>query len=240
MALRLYNTLTRRIEDFAPLAPPRVTFYMCGPTVYDFAHIGNFRTFVFGDLLRRYLAYAGYDVFMIMNLTDVDDRTIKAAAEAGVSLTEHTAPFIQAFYEDRDYLRIQPADVYPRATEYVEPMVDLVQHLLDRGVAYRGDDGSVYYGVERFPTYGQLSNLDRRELKAGARVASDEYSKEDVRDFALWKQAEAEDEQVGAAWMRGLAAGGRAGTSSARPCRWPRSSGGSALRRWTSTRVVSI
>jgi cysteinyl-tRNA synthetase len=200
MALRLYNTLSRRIEDFAPLAPPRVTMYMCGPTVYNFAHIGNFRTFVFGDLLRRYLTYAGFDVFMIMNLTDVDDRTIKAAAEAGVSLAEHTAPFIQAFFDDRDYLRIRPADVYPRATEYVEPMVDLVQRLLDKDVAYVGDDGSVYFGVERFPTYGRLSNLDRRELKAGARVASDEYSKEDVRDFALWKRAEGADEHVGAAW----------------------------------------
>jgi cysteinyl-tRNA synthetase len=207
MALRLYNTLTRQIEDFAPLAPPRVTFYMCGPTVYNYAHIGNFRTFVFGDLLHRYLAYVGYDVFMIMNLTDVDDRTIKAAAEAGVSLTEHTAPFIQAFYDDRDYLRIQPADVYPRATDYVEPMVDLVQTLIDRDVAYVGDDGSVYFGVERFPTYGRLSNLDRRELKAGARVASDEYSKEDVRDFALWKRAVDEDEQVGAAWDAGFGRG---------------------------------
>jgi cysteinyl-tRNA synthetase len=200
MSLHLFNTLTRQIEEFAPLAPPRVTFYMCGPTVYNFAHIGNFRTFVFGDLLRRYLEYSGYDVFMIMNLTDVDDRTIKAAAESGVSLGEHTARFVQAFFDDRDYLRIKPADVYPRATRYVTPMVDLVQQLLDRGVAYVGEDGSVYYGVAKFPAYGRLSQLDRRELKPGARVASDEYSKEDVRDFALWKAAVDQDERVEAAW----------------------------------------
>jgi cysteinyl-tRNA synthetase len=174
--------------------------YMCGPTVYNYAHIGNFRTFVFGDLLRRYLEYEGYDVFQIMNLTDVDDRTIAAAAKAGVPLDRHTAPFVDAFFEDRDYLRIKPADLYPRATRYVEPMVDLVQALLDRDLAYIGDDGSVYYAVNRFAEYGRLSQLDRRELKAGARVSSDDYSKEDVRDFALWKAAETEDEQVGAAW----------------------------------------
>ncbi len=135
-----------------------------------------------------------------MNLTDVDDRTIKAAAERGVSLTDHTEPFIQAFFEDRDYLRIRPADVYPRATAYVEPMVSLVERLLQQGVAYVGDDRSVYYAVDRFATYGRLSQLDRRELRSGARVASDEYSKEDVRDFALWKAASEQDEQVGAAW----------------------------------------
>jgi cysteinyl-tRNA synthetase len=200
MSLRLYDTLTRSTKEFAPLAPPRVTLYMCGPTVYNVAHIGNFRTFVFGDLLRRYLEYQGYDVFQIMNLTDVDDRTIAAAATAGVDLERHTAPFIKAFFEDRDYLRIEPAHVYPRATEYVEPMVQLVQALLDRGIAYVGDDGSVYYAVNRFAPYGRLSQLDRRDLKAGARVASDEYSKEDVRDFALWKAAVDEDERVGAAW----------------------------------------
>jgi cysteinyl-tRNA synthetase len=200
MTLKLYNTLTRRLDVFEPLAPPRVTVYMCGPTVYNYAHIGNFRTFVFGDLLRRYLEYSGYDVLFIMNLTDVDDRTIKAAAERGVSLTEHTEPFVGAFFEDSDYLRIRPADVYPRATAYVVPMVGLVERLLESGVAYVGEDRSVYYAVERFPTYGELSQLDRRELRSGARVASDDYSKEDVRDFALWKAAADQDEQVGAAW----------------------------------------
>src|SRR6266566_4735538 len=200
MTLALYNTLSRRVEPFAPLAPPRVTLYTCGPTVWNYAHIGNFRTFLFEDLLRRYLAYAGYDVFHIMNLTDVDDRTIKAAAAAGKRLTEHTAPFVQAFFEDRDYLRITPAQVYPRATESVPAMVRLVERLLERGVAYKGEDGSIYFAIAKFPSYGRLSRLDTRELKIGARVASDEYAKDDPRDFALWKKADAVDEQVGAAW----------------------------------------
>lgn len=200
MTLALYNTLSRRVEPFTPLAPPRVTLYTCGPTVWNYAHIGNFRTFLFEDLLRRYLVDSGYDVFHIMNLTDVDDRTIKAAAAAGKQLEEHTAPFVQAFFEDRDYLRIQPAHVYPRATASIPAMVRLVERLLERGVAYRGEDGSIYFAIAKFPTYGRLSRLDTRELKLGARVASDEYAKDDPRDFALWKKAEPADEQVGAAW----------------------------------------
>lgn len=200
MGLRLYNTLTRRVEPFEPLVPPRVTFYLCGPTVWSYAHIGNFRTFLLGDLLRRYLAYSGYDVFQIMNLTDVDDRLIKASSDAGVSLGEYTARYVEAFLEDRDYLRIQPADVYPRATEAIGPMVHLVQRLLDRGIAYRGDDGSVYFAVGKFDAYGKLSQLDRRQLRPSGRVAVDEYTKDDVRDFALWKAADPAAESVGAAW----------------------------------------
>src|SRR3990172_5840362 len=199
MTLRLYNTLPRRVEAFEPLAPPRVTLYTCGPTVYNYAHIGNFRTFLFQDLLRRYLEAQGFDVLHIMNLTDVDDRTIKAAAAAGVPLTQHTEPFVQAFFQDRDYLRIRPAHVYPRATQYIDPMVELVSRLLEKGLAYRGEDG-VYFAIGRFPTYGCLSQVERRELKTGARVASDEYAKEDARDFALWKFAVDVDEKVGAAW----------------------------------------
>jgi cysteinyl-tRNA synthetase len=199
MSLALYNTLTRRVEPFEPLEPPRVTMYTCGPTVYHYAHIGNFRTFVFEDLLRRYLEWLGYEVFHIMNLTDVDDRTIAAAAKAGVPLGQHTEPFVQAFFEDRDYLRIRPAHVYPRATESIGPMVELVSRLLERGLAYRGQDG-VYFAIDRFPSYGRLSQVSRRELRVGARVASDEYAKEDARDFALWKFAQPIDEQAGAAW----------------------------------------
>jgi cysteinyl-tRNA synthetase len=198
--LSLYNTLTRSVEPFQPLAPPRVTLYTCGPTIWNFAHIGNFRTFLFEDLLRRTLEYAGYEVFHIMNLTDVDDRTIKAAAAAGKSLAEHTAPYAEAFFEDLDYLRIRRAHVYPRATQSVPGMIRLVERLLERGVAYRGEDGSIYFAIGKFPTYGRLSQLDRRELKVGARVSSDEYAKDDPRDFALWKKAEPIDEQVGAAW----------------------------------------
>jgi len=198
--LRLYNTLTRRLEEFVPLAPPRVTLYTCGPTVWNYAHIGNFRTFIFEDLLRRYLEYAGCIVEHVMNLTDVDDRTIAAAARAGVALVRHTAPFADAFFEDSRYLRLAPAHHYPRATDFVPQMVALVERLLERGVAYRGDDGGVYFAIDRFADYGRLSQVDRRELKAGARVSSDEYDKADARDFVLWKAAKPEDEAVGAAW----------------------------------------
>jgi cysteinyl-tRNA synthetase len=200
--LNLYNTLSRTVEPFEPIAPPRVTFYACGPTVYNYAHIGNFRTFLFEDLLRRWLDASGYDVFQIMNLTDVDDRTIAAARARGVSLRQQVDPFARAFFEDRDYLRIRPAHVYPRATEYIEPMVALTRSLLDKGVAYRSEDGSIYFAIAKFPAYGRLSRLDRRELKTGAseRVSADEYAKEDARDFVLWKAARPDDEAVGAAW----------------------------------------
>jgi cysteinyl-tRNA synthetase len=198
--IALFNTLTRRVEPLVPLQPPRVTLYTCGPTVWNYAHIGNFRTFLFEDLLRRWLEHSGYDVFHIMNLTDVDDRTIKAARQAGKKLTEHTAPFTRAFFEDRDYLRIKPAHVYTPATEYMPQMIALVARLLERGVAYKGEDGSVYFAITKFPSYGRLSQLDKREIKVGARVASDEYAKGDPSDFALWKKADAEDEAVGAAW----------------------------------------
>jgi cysteinyl-tRNA synthetase len=202
MTLRLHNTLTRRIEPFVPLNPGRASLYTCGPTIYNYAHIGNFRTFLFEDLLRRWLEASEYDVFHIMNLTDVDDRTIAAAVGKGVSLREHVDPFARAFEEDRDWLRIQPPHAQPRATEYIGPMIEVIRGLLDRGVAYKGEDGSVYFAIAQFPAYGRLSQLDRRELRAGAseRVSADEYAKEDARDFVLWKAARPEDEAVGAVW----------------------------------------
>lgn len=202
MPLRLYNTMTRALTDLAPIHPGRVSMYTCGPTVWNYAHIGNFRTFLFEDLLRRWLEASGYEVYHIMNLTDVDDRTIKAAADKGLRLRDHVNPYTQAFFEDRDYLRIRPAHEYPRATEFIGPMIELVQGLLRKGVAYQAEDGSVYFSIDRFPAYGRLSRLDKRELKTGAsgRASSDEYAKEDARDFALWKAASAVDEQVGAAW----------------------------------------
>lgn len=207
MTISLYNSLSRSLEPLEPVAPPRVTIYHCGPTVWNYAHIGNFRTFLFGDLLRRHLEYRGLDVFVIMNLTDVDDRTIQAAARQEQMLADYTRPFVEAFFEDRDYLRIKPAHVYPRATEHIPAMIDLVERLLARGVAYTADDGSVYFGVDRFPTYGRLSRIETRELKSGARVASDEYSKDDPRDFALWKAVSQQDEEVGAAWDAGFGRG---------------------------------
>ncbi len=200
MALSLYNTLTRSVEPFEPLEPPRVTFYMCGPTIWNYAHVGNFRTFLVGDVLRRYLTYAGYEVFFLMNLTDVDDRIIRAAHEAGTTIRDFTDRFAAVFHEDREFLRIRPADHYPRATDYIPAMIGLVNRLLERKLAYVGDDGSVYYAVRAFPGYGRLSRLDTRELKTGARMASDEYAKEEAQDFALWKAASPADEAAGAAW----------------------------------------
>ncbi len=202
MTLRLFNTMTRSVDPFTPLSPPHVSFYTCGPTVYNYAHIGNFRTFLFEDVLRRWLEANGLDVFHVMNLTDVDDKTIKGALAAGTRLDAHTGQYIDAFLADRDYLRILPAHEYPRATEFIGPMVALVESLLAKGVAYKGDDGSVYFAIARFPAYGKLSRLDTRELKGGAggRTSDDEYAKEDARDFVLWKAARPEDEQVGAAW----------------------------------------
>jgi cysteinyl-tRNA synthetase len=202
MGLSLYNTLSRRVEPFSPVAPPRVTLYSCGPTVWNYAHIGNFRTFLFVDLLRRWLEASGYDVYHIMNLTDVDDRIIKEAGKQSLTVDQLVTPFIAAFYEDRDYLRIRPATEYPRATGYIPAMVRLVEGLLANGTAYRGEDGSVYYSIAKFPAYGRLSQLDRRSLKTGAsgRVTSDEYDKENARDFVLWKAARPEDEAAQAAW----------------------------------------
>jgi len=202
VTLHLHNTLTRSVDRFVPLAPPTVSLYTCGPTVYNYAHIGNFRTFIFEDVLRRWLEASGYDVYHIMNLTDVDDKTIKGAAAAGVPLREHTAQYTEAFFADSHYLRLLPAHDYPRATEFVAPMVALVESLLEKGIAYVGEDGSVYFAIARFPAYGRLSRLDTRELRGGAsgRTSDDEYSKEDARDFVLWKAARPEDEAVGAAW----------------------------------------
>jgi len=202
VSLRLFNTMSRTVEPFVPVEAGRAALYACGPTVYNFAHIGNFRTFLFEDLLRRWLEASGYDVFHIMNLTDVDDKTIKGAGQAGQPLREYVEPFIAAFHQDRRYLRIRDASAYPRATEHTGAMIALVQGLLDQGVAYVGDDHSVYFAIARFPAYGRLSRLDTRELKSGAseRVSTDEYAKEDARDFVLWKAARPEDEAVGAAW----------------------------------------
>ena len=202
MALRFYNTLSRSIEPFIPGVPGRVSMYTCGPTIWNYAHIGNFRTFLFEDLLRRWLEARGLKVFHVMNLTDVDDRIIKEAGARGLPIREFTEPFAQAFFEDRDFLRIRPAHAYPRATDFIAEMIRLVQGLLAKGVAYQGDDGSVYFAIQRFPAYGQLSQLDRRSLKAGAsgRVSTDEYDKENAQDFVLWKAARPEDEAVAAAW----------------------------------------
>lgn len=197
---RLYNTLTRSIEPFAPAHDDVVRMYTCGPTVYNPAHLGNFRTFLFEDLLRRAIQLHGWGVEQVMNLTDVDDKIIRRAGELGVTIGEVTEPIIDVFQADRAYLRIQRAEHYPRATDYIPQMIALVERLMANGLAYQAEDGSVYFAIDRFPAYGRLSRLDKRELRAGARVAQDDYTKENAQDFALWKAAKEEDERVAAAW----------------------------------------
>ncbi len=203
--MQFYNSLTRSKEPFAPLEKGSVRMYTCGPTVYNFAHIGNFRAYTFEDVLRRALAFNGCRVTQVMNLTDVDDKTIRGAKAAGVPLKTFTAPFVQAFFEDLKTLNIQPAEVYPAATDHVPEMLTLIERLFARGLAYQSEDGSVYFSVAKLPAYGKLAHLDREGLRAGARVAQDEYEKESYGDFALWK---AWDENDGAVvwdspWGRG-------------------------------------
>jgi cysteinyl-tRNA synthetase len=197
---RLYNSLTRSVEPFAPADGNTVRLYTCGPTVYNPAHLGNFRTFMFEDLLRRVLRMRGWAVEQVMNLTDVDDKIIKRATERGLSITALTDPVVETFHADREFLRIQRAEHYPRATAYIAEMILLVQRLESNGVAYKADDGSVYFAIDKFAGYGRLSRLDTREIRTGARVAQDDYAKENAQDFALWKSAKPEDEACGAAW----------------------------------------
>ena len=200
MSLKVYNTATRSVNKFEPLEEGRVRVYACGPTIYDHAHIGNFRSFLFFDLVHRYLEWCGYKVSFVMNLTDVDDKVIEAAARDGVSLEEHTRPFGEVFLADSMVLGIRPADVYPRATKYIDRMVGFVKRLVASENAYSADDGAVYFAIGSFSEYGKLKGIDPSTLKVGARVDHDEYDKEDARDFALWKAATEEDEAVGAAW----------------------------------------
>lgn len=192
--LRFYNTASRKKEPFSPIQDRHVRMYTCGPTVYHFAHIGNFRTYVFEDLLRRTLKFFGLQVTQVMNLTDVDDKTIKGAIKNNVSLDAFTEPYKKAFFEDLRALHIEPAEHYPAATNYIPDMIQMIETLLQKGVAYRGGDGSIYYAIHQFPRYGCLSHLHLGELQAGAseRVAHDEYEKDNVADFVLWKSYDPE------------------------------------------------
>lgn len=188
MGLRFYNTLSRQEEDFVPLRPGEVRMYTCGPTVYDFAHIGNFRTYLWEDLLRRHLKYRGYRVTQVMNLTDVDDKTIAGSRNAGVSLREYTQRFIDRFFEDLDALGIERAEHYPRATDHIPEMVALVRRLREAGQIYESR-GSLYFRISTFPAYGRLSGCDPSACDGQARIDSDEYEKDSPRDFAVWKAA---------------------------------------------------
>jgi len=194
--IRFFNTLTREKEKFVPIEKGNVRMYTCGPTVYDFVHVGNLRSFLFEDLVRRWLEYRGYIVVQIMNVTDVDDRTIKASRTQGIPLKQHTERFMGGFFEDRKALNLEKAAQYPRATEHVPEMVALVKKLLDKGYAYRGEDGSIYFDISKFKDYGRLAKIKVEELKVGARVKVDDYAKEEASDFVLWKAWDQDDGDV--------------------------------------------
>ncbi len=197
MSLQFFDTRKRQKIPFEPLNPGKVNIYNCGPTIYDFAHIGNFRAYIFTDTLRRWLEANEYDVTQVMNLTDVDDKTIKRSQRENVPITDVTNRFRESFFTDIDTLNIKRAHVYPEATTHIEEMVSLVQNLIDSGHAYKADDGSIYFSVSSFANYGSLSGKRLEDLRVGERVSSDEYeSKDDVRDFALWKAWDEADGDV--------------------------------------------
>ncbi|NLE04756.1 MAG: cysteine--tRNA ligase [Crenarchaeota archaeon] len=191
-----FNTLTRQKEIFISLQPNKVGIYTCGPTVYDFAHIGNFRAFIFEDLLKRWLIHQGYTVTHVMNLTDVDDKTIRGSQKQAKPLREYTNFYANAFFEDIKMLNVEPATFYPRATEHIPEMISLIKTLLEKGYAYKGEDNSIYFAINKFSNYGKLSHIKKNELKVGARVKQDEYAKEEAQDFALWKAWTPDDGDV--------------------------------------------
>jgi len=203
--MKIHNTLTQQLEELIPLEGNTIRLYTCGPTVYNVAHIGNFRAYIFEDVLRRSIKYFGHDVIQVMNLTDVDDKTIAGARQAGVPLDAFTRAYKTAFFEDLKTLNIEPAEHYPAATEHIPEMIALIQTLMAKGYAYRSEDGSVYFSVSSFPAYGKLAHLDMAGMRPGARVQHDEYEKENVADFALWKAWDEKDGDVvwDAPWGRG-------------------------------------
>jgi len=196
MVLKFFNSLGNKMQEFTPLKKGEVTLYTCGPTIYNYPHIGNFRAYVWEDILRRYLEYKDYKVTQVMNYTDVDDKTIKGSIEQKIPLFEYTEKYRLAFHEDLDKLNIKPATIYCAATKHIKEMVELVQKLLDKGIAYKGEDGSIYYSIKKFPEYGKLAGINVEKLKSGARIKQDEYEKEGVGDFALWKAWDENDGPV--------------------------------------------
>jgi cysteinyl-tRNA synthetase len=194
--MRFFNTLTGEKDEFNEIEKGLVKIYSCGPTVYNYAHIGNWRSFVFSDILRRYLKFKGFEVMHVMNLTDVDDKTIRDSQKEGVSLNEFTERYTEFFFKDMEKLNIEKVEYYPKATDSIPEMIDLTKKLLEKGIAYKSDDGSIYYSVSRFKDYGKLSKISVEGLKEGARVKQDEYEKESARDFALWKAYEDSDGDV--------------------------------------------
>ncbi|MBD72743.1 MAG: cysteine--tRNA ligase [Candidatus Marinimicrobia bacterium] len=196
MEIRFYNTLTRKKEIFKPINKGKVSLYTCGPTVYNRAHIGNFRTFIFEDVLKRVLQLVGYNVKHVMNITDVDDKTIKKAHEENKKLNKITSKYTSEFMEDLQALKILPADLFPAATDHIQNMIEMISILIENKNAYVADDGSVFFSIDSINDYGKLANLDLKRQKQTDRVAADEYTKDNPRDFALWKAWKVEDGDV--------------------------------------------
>ncbi len=203
MPLKIYNTLSRKIEEFIPLNPPKVGMYTCGPTVHDYQHIGNFRTAIFSDVLTRTLNANGYELKTVRNITDIEDKIIKKSAEKNISPDELTKEYTKIYFEDLDKLNILPVDVSPKATEHIEAMIKYIEVLIKKDYAYTEKDGSVYFDITKFPEYGKLSQLDKRELKTGTRILSDEYDKENIQDFALWKGVKSDEFGYNSPWGKG-------------------------------------
>lgn len=198
MALEIYNSLTKQIEKFTPIEKNKVKYYSCGPTVYDTAHIGNFRAYITVDILKRTLSFLGYDVDHVMNITDVDDKTIKRSINENISLKDITEKYTDIFFEDLHRLNLIHANDYTKATDYIDQMIEMISTLLDKGFAYKTDDGSVYFDISSYKDYGQLTNVDMSHMLTNAqnRIKSDEYEKEQVEDFALWKSYDKDDGDV--------------------------------------------
>jgi len=194
--MKIYNTLTRQKEDFTPVHEGEARIYSCGPTVYNFPHIGNLRSFMFSDILRRFLKFKGYDVKHVMNITDVDDKTIRDSKKEGLSLSDFTDKYADFFFKDLQALNIEKVEEYPRATGTIPEMTAIVKGLLDKGIAYKGDDGSIYFSIRKFDEYGKLAHIDQENLMAGARVKQDDYTKDSAQDFALWKAWDENDGDV--------------------------------------------
>ncbi|RLG43183.1 MAG: cysteine--tRNA ligase, partial [Thermoproteota archaeon] len=204
--MKVYNTLGKSLQDFVPLEDKKVKMYSCGPTVYGLPHIGNYRSFFTADIMHRYLEYRGYDVTWVMNITDIDDKTIRDSAAAGMGLKEFTEKYTQVFLDGLDSLHILHPDILPKATEHIPEMIALVQKLVDKGIAYQVG-GSIYYSIRKFPDYGKLSQVDLEGLEAGHRVDVDEYGKDEPNDFVLWKASTQEEISRGitfdSPWGRG-------------------------------------
>jgi cysteinyl-tRNA synthetase len=194
--MQLYNTLSRSVEEFAPASSDQITIYTCGPTVYNYAHIGNLRTFLFEDFLRRSLKYLGYNVFQVMNITDIDDKTIAAGKGKMAKFKKLTKKYEEIFWQDWKRLNIEKPEETPRATEHIEQIVAFVSDLLRKGFAYKGGDGSIYFAIDKFKDYGKLSRLDKSGIKSGTRVSQDAYSKDNPADFVLWKTWNPDDGEV--------------------------------------------